>query len=78
MTAVRRSLANRLLSGSGPVQDLLRCAKHLFVATGSSGNSEHEPEGQSVFEGLKFSGTGGVFLDVLNSPLTFSDERTLQ
>jgi hypothetical protein len=32
MTAVRRSLANRLLSGPSPVQDLLLCAKHLFVA----------------------------------------------
>jgi hypothetical protein len=27
-----RSLGNRLLSGSGPVKKLLRCAKHLFVA----------------------------------------------
>ena len=28
----RRSLANRLLSRLAPVQDLLLCAKHLFVA----------------------------------------------
>jgi hypothetical protein len=82
MTAVRRSLANRHLSRPFPRAGLLLCAKHLLVADMEAGV---HPANQNMirgvsppFEGLKLSGIGGVFLDVLNSPATFSDERTLQ
>ena len=47
------------------MQDLLLCAKHVFVAAmvagvhpgpARTGKSEHEQRGQSAFEAMKFSG----------------------
>jgi hypothetical protein len=58
-------MGKRRFNRPSPVQELLLCAKHLFVAAMVAGvhpgKPEHEPEGQSAFEGLKFSGTGGAF-----------------
>jgi hypothetical protein len=60
-----RSFAVPFLSRLAPSQGLVALRQTLVRRChggwGSSGKSEHEPEGQSVFEGLKFSGAGGVF-----------------
>jgi hypothetical protein len=62
----RRSLANRLLIRPAPVQDLLLCAKHLFVAAMAAkvhpglpgiGKSEHDGAAVRVPEPWRFMGS---------------------
>jgi hypothetical protein len=61
MTAVRRSLAIEVLPPAGLVALRQTLVRRCHGGWGSSGNTEHEPEGQSAFKAWSFQGQAVFF-----------------